>query len=119
MVGKIKKYTERRPWGKFERFTLNEKTTVKIVTVSPRGELSLQFHRHRSEFWRILKGRAQITIGRKIITAGAGREIFIPRGAQHRIKALGKEIQFLEISFGQFSEKDIVRLADKYGRVRR
>lgn len=27
--------TERRPWGRFERFTLNEPSTVKIIHVEP------------------------------------------------------------------------------------
>ena len=47
---------EQRPWGNFERFTLNEKTTVKIITVNAGEELSLQKHNNRTEFWKIISG---------------------------------------------------------------
>ena len=43
---------EVRPWGNFERFTLNEQSTVKIITVNPGEAFSLQVHGHREEFWR-------------------------------------------------------------------
>ena len=46
----MKTYTAERPWGKFEQFCKNEKTTVKILTVNPNGELSLQFHHNRDEW---------------------------------------------------------------------
>jgi len=41
---------EERPWGNFERFTLNEKTTVKIITVNAGESISLQTHENRDEF---------------------------------------------------------------------
>ncbi|MEK7117452.1 MAG: mannose-6-phosphate isomerase, partial [Patescibacteria group bacterium] len=37
---------EQRPWGGFERFTKNERTTVKILTLNPEQEFSLQEHEH-------------------------------------------------------------------------
>ena len=55
-MNKIDKYTEDRPWGKFEQFTKNEQTTVKIITVNPDAPLSLQKHAKRKEFWRIISG---------------------------------------------------------------
>ena len=54
---------EIRPWGDFERFTLNETTTVKIITVKEGESISLQTHEHRDEFWRVLKGSGIIHIG--------------------------------------------------------
>src|SRR3989338_4663707 len=54
---------EERPWGAFERFTLNEKTTVKIITVNAGEAFSLQTHEHRDEFWRVLSGSGVIHIG--------------------------------------------------------
>ena len=38
---------DERPWGAFERFTLNEPSTVKIITVNAGQTLSLQRHEHR------------------------------------------------------------------------
>ena len=68
----IKKYIEKRPWGKFERFTQNEKSTVKIITVKVGEKLSLQYHKQRSEFWRILSGEGKITIGEETTEAKKG-----------------------------------------------
>ena len=118
---KPKTYTERRPWGMFEQFTLNELSTVKIITVKPKQELSLQYHYKRSEFWRVLAGKPVITIGAKKYRAKAGDEFFVPVRTEHRIASgTDKEpAKVLEISYGTFIEEDIVRLEDKYGRVKR
>jgi len=107
---------EVRPWGAFERFTLNENTTVKIITVSPEEEFSLQTHEHRSEFWRILNGDGTVIIGDIQSEANAGDEFFIPQGSKHRAHAGPDGLTFLEIAFGEFDENDITRLEDKYGR---
>ena len=49
-----------RPWGEEEIFTMNEKTTVKILTINPAERCSLQYHNHRKEFWKIIEGEAII-----------------------------------------------------------
>lgn len=113
----MKKYIEERPWGKFERFTLNEPSTVKIITVKPKQRLSLQYHNKREELWHFLDNSAKVTIGKKTLKVKKGDEIFIPKKTNHTVEALDKEVRFLEISFGKFDENDIIRLEDKYGRV--
>jgi len=50
IFNKMKTYFEKRPWGNFEQFVKNKLCTVKIITILPRQETSLQFHRNRSEF---------------------------------------------------------------------
>jgi mannose-1-phosphate guanylyltransferase/mannose-1-phosphate guanylyltransferase/mannose-6-phosphate isomerase len=107
----------KRPWGAFRQFTANEQSTVKIITIAAGGELSLQYHNDRSEFWRIISGHPTVTIGEKVTRAKAGDEFLIAKKKQHRIKAGKDGAMFLEIAFGAFDEKDITRLADKYGRV--
>lgn len=113
----MRKYSEKRPWGKFEQYTKNEICTVKILTILPGQKLSLQKHLNRSEFWKILKGRPIITIDKKTIKAKEGEEFFIPKKTIHRIGAGSLEAQFLEISFGKFDEKDEIRIEDKYERI--
>ena len=108
---------ETRPWGDYERYTLNENTTVKIIDVLPGEAFSLQTHEHRDEFWRILKGSGTAHIGSDEHAAREGDMFFSPRHAEHRMTAGTDGITFLEISFGDFDESDISRLADKYGRV--
>lgn len=108
---------EIRPWGDFERFTLNEKTTVKIITVKTGEAFSLQTHAHRDEFWRVLQGSGVITVGDTEQEARAGENFFIPQGATHRAMGGPEGLVFLEIAFGEFDEKDITRLEDRYGRT--
>ncbi len=113
----MKRLTDIRPWGNFVEYTHNENTTVKILTVLPGQELSLQYHAHRNEFWRILSGHPSLIIGEKQIEAKPGDEFEISADIQHQIKAVADEVQVLELSFGDFDENDIVRIKDKYGRV--
>jgi mannose-6-phosphate isomerase-like protein (cupin superfamily) len=108
---------EIRPWGNFERFTLNEATTVKIITVNAGEAISFQTHAHRDEFWRVLAGSGIIQIGQLHHDAVPGQDYFSPRGSEHRIEGGHDGLSILEIAFGDFDETDIVRLEDKYGRA--
>lgn len=108
---------EDRPWGNFERLTLNEKTTVKIVTVRAGESFSLQTHEHRDEFWRVLQGSGVIRIGEKDTQARAGDAFFTPRRRAHRITGGPDGLVCLEIAFGDFDESDVKRLEDRYGRA--
>ena len=107
---------EARPWGNFERFTLNETSTVKIVTVNAGEAISLQTHDNRDEFWRVIAGSGVITIKHETHNAGVGDQFFTPRGSEHRVEGGREGLKFLEIAFGDFAEGDIHRLEDRYGR---
>lgn len=108
---------EERPWGNFERFTLNEPCTVKIITVKPDQELSLQQHEHRDEEWKILRGSGVVTVNDVTTEVAPGDEFRVLRGETHRVASHAEGLQFLEIAFGQFDEQDITRLKDRYGRT--
>lgn len=112
----IKTYIEDRPWGSFERFADNEQVTVKILNVNPNQALSLQYHNHRSEFWKVIYGSGKITVGDRVFNAKENDQFFINKGQKHRIETEKDLIKILEISLGQFDENDIVRLQDKYSR---
>ena len=117
MEGLANYQKEERPWGNFERFTLNEQTTVKIVTVKSGEAISLQTHDHRDEFWRVLAGEGTITIGETDHAAKPGDTFFTPRGSKHRVAGGTHGLAILEIAFGDFAESDITRLEDLYGRA--
>ena len=105
----------KRPWGVFKQFVLNKKCTVKIIEVKPRGELSLQKHKKRKESWYFLNsGIVQIEERRKKVKEG--EIIEIEKNVAHRILAGDKTVKVLEISFGNFSENDEIRIKDKYNR---
>ena len=107
-----------KPWGRFEQFTKQEPVTVKILTVNPNESLSLQFHHKREEFWKILSGEGELTLGDSIVDAREGDEYFIEKKQKHRMKANSSQVRILEISFGDFDENDIIRIEDKYDRER-
>ena len=107
---------ERRPWGRFERLTLNQATTVKIIDIDPGAALSLQRHSRRSEYWLLLAGSATAILGDRDVAMEPGGDCFVPAGTVHRLAAGGNGARLLEIAFGDFSEDDIVRLEDAWGR---
>ena len=107
---------EVRPWGRFERFTLNEKSTVKLVYLDGGKRLSLQYHNNRTEFWKIINGPVKVQIGNEIKTLQTGESIEIPKKIIHRLIGAGPDATILEISTGDFDESDIVRLEDDYAR---
>lgn len=112
----LKPFTENRPWGWFREFIKNEPNTVKVLFVKKGEAFSLQKHSRRDEFWRVLKGSPDITVGDQVIKTRPGDEFEITRGTNHRIFAAGDDVEVLEISRGEFSEDDIIRIEDKYGR---
>lgn len=109
-------YKEERPWGFFRRFTNNSLSTVKILSLKPNEALSLQSHKDREEFWRVIAGSGDIEINDKKEVASVGDEYFIKAGEKHRLCAGSNGLEVLEISLGHFSEDDVVRYSDNYGR---
>ena len=110
-------YTEDRPWGKFEKFHENQLSTVKLIYIKANSRLSLQYHKERWEFWKVIKGTAQVELDGKIIEVKEEENIVIPKGVKHRVKALNNNCVILEISYGNFDENDIVRIEDDYERT--
>ena len=112
--------TVQKPWGKFIRFTHNEKSTVKILEIKPGELLSLQSHKKRSEFWYVLEGNPTIVLGTETKKYKKEDIIRIGNGVKHRIINKTKNmVRILEIAIGNFDEKDIIRYEDKYHRMKK
>jgi mannose-6-phosphate isomerase-like protein (cupin superfamily) len=104
-----------KPWGNEKHFLFNKKCTVKILEVNPKQILSLQYHKKRKELWYFLTdGFVQLGLEKKKVKKG--EIVWIKKLQAHRVFARNKKVQFLEISFGKFSERDEIRIEDKYGR---
>lgn len=109
-----------RPWGKFRSFPHQTAGAIKIITIKPGGILSLQYHGRRAEFWIALDEGLEITVGERTWKPLANEEIYIPRGAAHRLRSIGSApARIMEIWLGDSDETDIVRLDDAYGRASR
>lgn len=110
-------FVQERPWGQFEQFVSNERVTVKIITVEPGHRLSLQTHEHRGEFWQVLDGPMEVTVGDRTWSAEPGEKVWVPQCAVHRMANKGDApARMLEVAYGEFDEADIVRLDDDYTR---
>ncbi len=105
-----------KPWGKFEQFTHNIPSTVKILTINAGEQFSLQSHTKRSEFWKVINGDGIFEIGGNKHEVKTGDEYEVGIAEKHRITGGGNGIKVLEISTGDFDEEDITRYEDKYGR---
>ena len=115
----LNKREDKRPWGNYEVLSDTPNYKVKKIEVFPKGELSLQRHKRRSEHWQIVSGEAVVTLGNEKIHLNAGESIDIPLGAKHRIaNTSNQNMIFIEVQRGDyFGEDDIERFEDKYGRI--
>lgn len=105
-----------KPWGKFYDFAESKgKWRLKLLVIKKGQRLSLQRHTKRSELWIVAEGRVQVQKGNNVYTLSSQKTIFIEKEEKHRIKALTDAV-IIEITFGSYSERDIIRLADDYGR---
>lgn len=112
---------EERPWGKFEILVTASHYQVKRLTVYPKGKLSLQSHKHRSEHWIVVQGEATIVNGEKEIILKENKSIYIPVGNIHRLENAGtKNLEVIEVQTGDYlGEDDIIRYEDVYNRIKK
>ena len=108
-----------KPWGSFEILKSGKNFLLKKICVKPGGILSLQSHQHRSEHWIIAEGQGEVTIDDKIINLKENENIFIPKGAIHRL-ANNNDVDLIviEMWYGdELNEDDIKRYDDIYERI--
>ncbi len=113
----FKPFTIERPWGNFRQFNLNSPVTVKILTLKPNEQLSLQSHAKRSEFCKVISGSGIMEIGDDKYNVKEGDEYNVPINTKHRIIAGPSGLAYLEVDTGNFEENDEIRYEDKYGRT--
>ncbi len=109
---------EKRPWGLFQILMEQPGFKIKKLTINPGGRLSLQSHKHRTEHWVVVTGKAKITRGDQIEVLTSNQSTYIPANIQHRLENVGEEIlEVIEVQCGNYlGEDDIQRYDDAYGR---
>ena len=117
----------KKPWGNETIWARTNQYTGKIIKIRKGRRLSLQYHVEKAESIYVLSGRLQLYVGppqaiRGSIDAvmamyllGPGKFYDIPAKTVHRFEAPYGNVELMEISVGE--DKDIIRLADDYGRV--
>ena len=108
-----------RPWGYYKTTVLNDYFQAKIISVKPKGQLSLQSHDHREEHWIVVHGTGTVQLDNSVLSVSCGSNIFIPLGCKHRLTNMDEKESLIitEVQIGDyFGEDDIIRYEDKYGR---
>ena len=107
-----------RPWGNYSSIEEGLNWQVKKLELKPKGKLSLQVHKYRSEHWVVVSGRARVEIDNKIFHLDKNEGIYVPLGAKHRLSNPEKEpLVLIEVQIGSYlGEDDIIRFDDLYGR---
>jgi mannose-6-phosphate isomerase len=103
------------------------KLSPKILLVAPGQRLSWQYHRKRSELWRIVEGPVGVSRGPEdeeppMRSYSTGETLRLGLGERHRLLGLDTWGIVAEIwqhtdASSPSSENDIVRVADDYART--
>lgn len=107
-----------RPWGRFRTLFSGDGFRAKHLVLSPGKRLSLQYHRHRSEHWVVVRGTGTVFLAGQTFSLNEGESASIPVGVHHRLENRGDgPLEVMETQIGvHLREEDIVRLDDDYAR---
>jgi len=111
-----------REWGHYRELYSGDGFAVKELVISPRSHLSMQRHKHRSETWNLVSGKAQVLMSADnddpydtcgIYKLHPGNPVNIPQGVWHQgVNNSDKPAHIVEIWKGNselLSEEDIER----------
>ena len=107
-----------RPWGSYTLLETGRGYKIKKICVLPRRRLSLQMHRHRSEHWVVIAGKARVQKHGKAVDVAVNESTYIPRGVKHRLENTGSAmLEIIEVQSGEYVEEDdIIRFKDDFER---
>ncbi len=109
---------ETRRWGNFKILLDEPNVKIKKITVNPSSRLSLQLHKHRSEWWKIIQGKGMVQVGASEWLLEEGDTVNIGKLEVHRITNEADDpLIFVEVQTGECQESDIIRIEDDYGRA--
>lgn len=109
--------TVHRPWGTYAVLQEGVGFKLKRIEVKPGARLSLQSHKHRSEHWVVLSGKALVTNGEEQIELQPNQSTYIPLGNKHCLENPGIEkLILIEVQCGDYlGEDDIEQYEYNYG----
>ena len=107
-----------KPWGHEEIWALTDRYCGKILVIEAGRRLSLQLHRAKDEWIRVLTGRLRLTLeddggADRVRELGPGQGAHVPAGRRHRYEAIDRT-ELIEVSTPELD--DVIRLQDDYGR---
>ena len=107
-----------RPWGWFRVIYGGDCFKVKTLCLFPKSRISMQKHLYRSEHWVVVKGQAEVILGKQEFTLSENESTFVPAGTMHRLEnTSAMPVEMIEVQSGNYiGEDDIIRIDDDYGR---
>lgn len=103
-------------WGKYKilfpekEIVPGVKIQVKRLSILPNHSISLQYHKHRSEVWKVISGDGML-LTTQYSHLKPGDVIAIAPGSLHRVWGGEHGIEIQEVWVGdKLSEEDITRL---------
>lgn len=108
----------KREWGKYQVLFSTDTYRVKRLVIDPGAALSNQYHHHRKESWKVVKGEVSLQLyhpDRDVkaytIDLEEGAAWTIDKGTWHKASnPTDRPVEVIEIWTGdQLSEEDIVR----------
>lgn len=102
-----------RPWGNFRVIEENGNYKVKLLEISPKKSISLQYHLHRREIWTVIAGDGYVYLDGSLEKISPGNTIVIPKGSHHKVTNISKDLplKIIEVQYGDLlDDEDIVRL---------
>ena len=108
-----------KPWGHEEILAVGDGYKIKLLTIRPGSQTSLQRHKHREEKLILLQGALVVIVNTDYDCPYIDAPVTIPHLVVHRLQNIGDdEVKILEIQRGEIlDDDDIERLEDDYGRA--
>ena len=112
--------TSDRPWGRYTVISEGSSFKIKMIQVKPSKSLSLQSHKHRSEHWIVIDGKARVQNNDLKYYVKKNESTFIAKNSKHRLSnaSSDKDLIIIEVQSGNYlGEDDIQRYKDDFGRI--
>lgn len=104
-----------RPWGYYTILEDRQGYKVKEIGVYPGRAISLQKHKHRSEHWNIVEGKAYIIIGNQRMEVSKNQSVYVPKNTKHKVyNHTKKTVKIIEVQIGNYLEEDDIIRYDRY-----
>lgn len=108
-----------KPWGHELIWAHTDRYVGKILHIAKGESLSYQYHQFKDETIYVLRGVLDLEVEldgeRKVLTLKPGNSFHIVPGMKHRMAAL-EQCDVVEVSTPELD--DVIRLEDRYGRVK-
>lgn len=100
-----------RPWGYYRVLHEVTGTKVKELTVEPGQSLSMQRHKHRSEYWLVTEGECKVEQEFAAMFLRKHETVYIPKEQWHQLSnPFDVPCKLVEIQYGDYcDESDIER----------